>query len=226
MPRLIKTGPIPTLPDIISDDGELVAPNAEIGRRFGRPARSIYQIAKDALKRSGFGVATPITAATILRSAVRDVVGGGDPSAVARHYRESVAAILRSAIDTAAMKKHGSDRSQTAAEITNAYRSSLDKLRLVDRDAVLTEAVRHGVIEPRSVLIYGYFRARQLPARAEEIEFIDSLAADGSTLYLPCGDELMFSSNRAWRDLLLERGWEVDDDNAVLDRPANNIEEL
>ena len=226
MPRFVITDPIPSPPNEIPDGFELVAPTSEIDSRFGRPARSLYHLAKDSLKSSGFGVATPITAASMLMRAVQKSVFAVDASSVARHYRESVASILRSGLDTATLAKFGSERSRSAAAICDQYRNLLATLRLVDRDAVLSESVRYQVIKPRPVVIYGYFRARQLPARPEEVELIDRLAADGSVFYLPCGDEPLFSSNRAWLDLLIERGWQTDSERTPADRPPKSIQVL
>src|SRR5262249_39804976 len=57
-----------------------------------------------------------------------------------------------------------------------------------------------------------------LGSRPEEIEYIDRLAGEGSSFYLPCGDESIFSRNREWTELLIERGWEVKtSSNAFLD---------
>jgi len=207
MSRFIKTELVPAPLLEVPAGFLLVAPNSV--RVRGLSAQSLYQIGKASLKKRGFGIATPMLAADALRTAVRTVLPHVDASSVARHYREIIAEILRSGICTDKLAASGSERAHDAALIADSYRAILQDARLIDSDAVLAEAVRPNVIEPRSVLVYGYFRGRQLPARPEEIEFIDRLAGDGSIFYLPSCDAPMFSANREWIELLKLRGWEV-----------------
>ena len=115
--------------------------------------------------------------------------------------------MLRSGIDTDLLLTVGSERARTAALIARRYVELLSRERLIDADAALVTAVKKHLVESVKVLIYGYFRARQLPARPEEIEFIDALAGEDSIFYLPCGEGPLFRSNRAWHQLLTSRGW-------------------
>src|SRR4051812_28692327 len=209
MPRLLITDRLPQPPAEIAEDCVVIAPDSQPFTSLSVPSTTLYQVAKESLKEKGFGIAAPIKSAEALRSAVHRILPDADSGAVGRHYREAIAAILRSGIDAKKLASVGSDRARSAALISAEYTQILERSRLVDRDAVFAEAIRHRAVEPRRVLIYGYFRARQLPARSEEIEFIDRLAGEGSIFFLPCGDEPLFAASRDWVELLTARGWQV-----------------
>ena len=194
----------------MSTDLTVIAPHSGVGRVLGVPTRNLQSIAKVALKRNGFGIATPIKAAEVLRRAVSEVLPHEDASAIARHHREIIGAMLRSGIDVEKLSSVGSERARRAAQIAQRYIELLKLDRLIDSEAALDTAARLNIIRPEKVLIYGYFRARQLPARSEEIEFIDQLAADGSIFYLPLSETPVFASNREWAELLVGRGWQVE----------------
>src|SRR6478672_10858150 len=106
MSRFIKTELLPVPPSEVPEGYALIAPNSV--RWHGVPGQSLYQIGKSALKKNGFGIATPIEAAGVLRAAVRKVFPHADASSVARHYREIIAAILRSGIDAGKLADSGS----------------------------------------------------------------------------------------------------------------------
>jgi RecB family exonuclease len=215
MPRVLVTDPFPAPPASIASDLLVIAPHSGVGRVLGLPTRNLQSIAKDALKRNGFGIATPIKAAEVLRCAVSEVLPHEDASAIARHHREIIGAMLRSGIDVEKLSVVGSDRARRAAQIAGRYVELLKRDRLVESEAALDTAAKLNIIRPEKVLIYGYFRARQLPARPEEIEFIDQVAADGSIFYLPLSDAPVFASNREWADLLLSRGWQIENSKSV-----------
>ena len=155
---------------------------------------------------------------------VSEVLPHEDASAIARHHREIIGSMLRSGVDVEKLSSVGSDRARRAALIAWRYIEMLKRDRLVDSESAVDTAAKLNIIRPETVLIYGYFRARQLPARCEEIEFIDQLAADGSIFYLPFSDAPIFASNRGWADLLVSRGWQIATPELV--DPQINIQRL
>jgi ATP-dependent helicase/DNAse subunit B len=209
MSRFLITDSFPKPPPEIPADTIVVAPHSRIGRSLGVPTISLQSIAKDLLKRASLGIATPIRAAESLRLAVRETNGNADAAAVAMHNREIIAAMLRSGIDLAKLSEVGSVRAKAAARIASRYVQILIDDNLIDPDAVLSAALQRDLIRPQRVVIYGYFRARQLDARPEEIGFIDRLAGDESIFYLPLSDAPLFAANRAWFKLLVDRGWQI-----------------
>lgn len=213
MPRYLITDPFPSVPGLIPGDALVIAPNSGVRRVLGVPTRDLQSIAKELLKRNGFGIATPIQAAHSLAASAAEVSGRTNASSVARHFRETVGTILRSGIDVENLSRYGSYRAQQAAEITSKYRDRLARHRLVDSDAALVTALAHDLVEPQKVFVYGYFRGRQFTARREEFEFIDRIAGDESVFYLPFCDVPLFSVNGEWMEFLQSRGWKINDES-------------
>ena len=209
MSRILITDPFPVPPADIPADVTVVVPHSGVSRPLRVPASSLQTIAKDLLKRNGCGIATPIRSSAALKQAVRSVMPHQDASAIAAHHRQIIGSMLRSGVDLKKLAQAGSLRARDAARIAKRYVDILDRDRLIDSEAALMTALRREVIQPRKSIIYGYFRARQLEARPEEIEFIDRLSDDGSIFYLPCGNEPLFAENRRWVDLLVDRGWYI-----------------
>ena len=209
MSRYLITEKVPVRPRSVPPGVKVIAPNPSIGRLLGVSTTTLHEHAKRLLFKSGLAVASSIKAGAALRAAVQTVVQGSDASAVAAHYREMVGAVLRSGVNLHALSSSGSRQAEMVGRIASRYVDILKGNSLVDSDAALSTAVRLNLVRPQNVLIYGYFRARGLHTRPEEIEFIDRLAGDGSTFYLPCGDAPLFFQNRECVALLKERGWEV-----------------
>lgn len=209
MRRYLITDPLPRLRTPIPDDALVIAPHSDVRRVLGVPTRDLQSIAKELLKKNGFGIATPIQAAHSLAASAAEVSDPTNASSVARHFRETVGTILRSGIDVENLRRFGSYRAQQAAGITSKYRDRLARQRLVDSDAALVTALAYGLVKPQKVIVYGYFRGRQFSARREEFEFIDRIAGDESVFYLPAADAPLFSVNGEWIEFLQSRGWEI-----------------
>jgi hypothetical protein len=156
------------------------------------------------LRLRGIGVASPLIARRTLKRAVYRVAPHLDASAEADRLAEILSTVIRTGIDTAALEQHGSARAKMLARVADLYARMLLDVRLVDREAVLRVASEFE-IEPRPIAVYGHFRAR-----AEEIQFIDRLAADRSSYFLPIGDDPMFTANIGAVRKLKTFGWEQD----------------
>jgi hypothetical protein len=148
-------------------------------------------------------------AADVLKGAITREIPLIDASAYSRRINDTLKAILRSGIDVDLLERHAPNRVKPVARIARTYVATLRRMGLVDSEASLVEAARLENIKQEKILVYGYYRGRQVKARPEEIEFIDLIAADGSEFYLPCGAEAIFEENNKWRDILVSRGWEV-----------------
>jgi ATP-dependent helicase/DNAse subunit B len=220
MPRFLITDLFPNARLPVPDDALVIAPHSGVRRVLGVSTRDLHSIAKELLKRNGFGIATPIQAAHALIASVTEVSGRPNASSVARHFRETVGTILRSGIDLEKLTRFGSDRARQAAEITLRYREILARQRLVDSDGALATALEHDLVKPQKVFVYGYFRGRQFTARREEFELIDRIAGEDSVFYLPAAGVPIFSVNLEWIGYLRSRGWEIGDQpgERVLDK--------
>src|SRR5512144_680759 len=99
MPRLLITDLLIRPPAEIAEGCIVIAPDPSPFRANAVQAMTLYQAAKESLKFKGFGIASPIKSAESLRSAVHRVMPNEDAGAAARHYRETIAGVLRSGID-------------------------------------------------------------------------------------------------------------------------------
>jgi hypothetical protein len=204
MARIIVTDPFAELGEI-PDDCQVITPNRASAERLNRPYRSLTHVARDILRRAGVGVASPLIGWHALRAAAAGSFNRPcDPSAEAVRLREMVATILRNGIDTNELRKHGSARVGELASVTDRYVDMLAKKGLADENAVLRKAAELGP-PPQKLFVYGYFRGS-----AHDIEFIDEIAAEGSFLCLPCGEEPIFASTQRSIMWLRSRGWDVD----------------
>lgn len=209
MSRILITNAIPVRPENFSTDLLVFTPNRSVADTIGVPCLSLRAYAKKILRDSGFGLASPMIAADVLKSAIMRELAGSDLSAVSQRVRETLGAILRSGIDMDLLERHAPERVKPVARIARTYVAMLRGMNLIDSEASLVEAAKLENVRMEKVLVYGYFRGRQVKARPEEIEFIDRVAAEGSVFYLPCGPEAIFEENNKWRDILVARGWEV-----------------
>ncbi|MBK6751617.1 MAG: hypothetical protein IPG67_16870 [Acidobacteria bacterium] len=98
--------------------------------------------------------------------------------------------VLRTGIDVDALIERGSPRVRELGLITKAYKAELLKDNLIDR-AELLWAAAHCEPEPRFLFIYGHHRARK-----ERSSSSMRSQAEGSTFYLPCHGDGIFTGNR------------------------------
>ena len=209
MSRTLITDPVPRPPDSAAGDVRVITPNSHVARELGVWPRSLQSVAVDALKKNGWRMASPLTAAKALRSALaRDGLSAAGADAV---YREMVGAAIRSGIDLKDLASSASPRARSLGRVAAIYVQILEADGLIDADAAISTAVSLGIVEKEKVLIYGYFRARGLPARSEELDMINELSADGSIYHLPCADQPIFAANCEYRDVLVGHGWQVAD---------------
>jgi hypothetical protein len=201
MPRIIETAPFAPRPDVFSSDVTVVTPHSSAARALGVPHVTLKRLGEEVVRSSGLSIATAFEAKFTLKRIVAAKVPGTPAGKYANRISETVNTILRTGIDTSELRKHSEPRLKPVVEVTERYRAELRKHGLIDAEEVMLEAARIGP-ERRPLIIYGYFRGRK-----EEIDFIDSIAGEGSIYYLPCGDHDIFSINRAWFAELKSRGW-------------------
>jgi RecB family exonuclease len=208
MSRVLLTDPCPSPPTRITDDLLVITPSARVARLLGVRPVSLREHAVDLVKRNGWAIATPLVAASTLRIAISRESSASGHLAAAGYFREMVGAVLRSGVDLKRLAASTRERPALLGRVTRQYVRLLETRHMIDSEAALATAHRLGLVDPQKTLIYGYFRARGLPARPEELNYIERLSADGSIYYLPCGDGPLFAANSEWRDYLLSHGWE------------------
>ncbi len=204
MSRLLQTGLFPTFPGHIADGAVVVAlhPRAAIDGS-GRSSVTLDRLAREVVLQNGLSPAAGITARHLRRVAIKNIVPGAHAASLAARIASILNIVLRTGIDPGKLIEHGSPRVRQLGLIAAEYRRLLRERKLIDREETLLAAAGFAP-ERRQMVIFGYHRARK-----EEILFIDAIAGDGSVLYLPCGEEGMFTVNRRWADHLKQNGWDV-----------------
>jgi hypothetical protein len=198
-------------------DRDVFTPNPRAARALGVPSRSLESLARHVLSGGGLAVAPALTAHRLLRRAVQEALCSPDAEGTARVVAGSVRELLRAGVDEKQLSRLTSARGKPLAQVTDAYRTLLRQLRLVDAAEALWEAAR---LEPerQSVLVYGYARLG-----AGECAFLDAVAGDGSELLLPYASHPLFVDTEETAQLLQTRGWRVD---TCARRPVTIGEEL
>jgi RecB family exonuclease len=214
MSRIIRTDRSASFSRQDVSYNEVITANAAAAARLGVPHNSLGHYAERILRSSGIRPASPIEARAALRAAISKVLHGSDASAEATRMARSLSDILRNGIEPADLRKHGSPRVKVFAQIAEAYIRILRNERLIDAGSALVEAARFR-IEPKKLLIYGFFRARQ-----KDVEFIDKAAAEGSIIFIPTGPENLFAPSRNSLEWLEKRGWTRQEDTSAEDAPG------
>jgi hypothetical protein len=180
---------------------------------------SLPPLAREVLRTCrGLWVAPDVLARHTLKSVIARVLPEADPGSIATRIRQILKTVLRIGIDVDSLIEHGSPRVRELGVITKAYQAELLTNNYID-GAELLWAAAHCDPEPRPLFIYGHHRARK-----EEIVFINAIAGDGSTFYLPCDEDGIFTGNREWAERLVQFGWQIEKGSA--DAPQTIGEQL
>jgi hypothetical protein len=132
-------------------------------------------------------VANPVMVWRLMREAVANTLGGEDPDGLARAMLPAIRELFRATPETATSPD--SMRAQRVFEVAEEYRRVLRERSLVDPAEVLWEATRE-CTSRIPLLVRGYPRFGR-----DELAFIDAVAAEGSEVRLPWGEDSVFSAN-------------------------------
>lgn len=205
MSRILKTSPFPKASDSRMDGVRVITPHRAAASALGESYFSLPRLAREVLRTCrGLSVAPDVLARHTLKSVIARVLPEADPGSIATRLREILKTVLRIGIDINSLIEHGSPRVRELGVITKAYRAELLNNDYID-GAELLWAAAHCDPEPRPLFIYGHHRARK-----EEILFINAIAGDGSTYFLPCDEDGIFTGNREWAERLVQFGWEAE----------------
>lgn len=205
MARTLFTTPFPEVANANFADALVITPHRAAASSLGVSYCNLPRLAREVLRKRGITVASAVLARYILKKVISRNYPDADPSGIASRIREILQTVLRTGIDVDQLIEIGSPRVRQLGVITKAYRDELMQRNYIDRSELLWAATNCDP-EPRSLLVYGHHRARK-----EEIAFINAIAGDGSSYFLPCQDDGIFTVNRGWADWLNERGWQIDD---------------
>ena len=193
---------IPSEPTLV---GLVITPNRPAAKSFDVAPVTLEALARQAL--SAVDVASAVQSRHLLMRAVREVLSECDALGFARFFAPAVRELLRLDAELGTVAACGG-RLARLAEVTGAYKRRLAERGLVDAAQVFSEAAR--VTQEIHVTVTGYPRLG-----LGELTFLDALAADGSQLILPFGEDALFTENGEAAHFLEARGWRVVRDTAA-----------
>jgi len=181
----------------------LVVPNQQAQRLARGPALQLDDLARSTLAGAGIQVASKLMVSRLLREAVARVGNTSDVRGFAETASGTISELLRSGAPLDRLARHEQPRIARLGRIAAAYQELLEQEALVDPATLHWAAAGH-VRDQEKVMVVGYPR---LPAA--ERHYLNALAAPGSTVYLPAGDEAMFAENREALESFKASGWEL-----------------
>ncbi|MBK7931983.1 MAG: hypothetical protein IPK01_00520 [Acidobacteria bacterium] len=209
MTRILNISSCPNPSDVDCSGVLVITPHRAAASALGKAYYSLPRLARGVLKEArGLELATDIMARHTLKGVLAKTIKNADPGSMAVRLKTIMQTVLRTGIDVDALIERGSPRVLELGLITKAYKAELLKDNLIDR-AELLWAAAHCEPELRFLFIYGHHRARK-----EEIVFINAIAGEGSTFYLPCHGDGIFTGNREWAERLVTFGWQTADNTA------------
>lgn len=201
MLRSIHIGLFPQFPETIQNGVMLVTLNSSEAAKRSFSSITLNALARETLQINGLTIASAAVARNTLKRVILNEYPDADAAGLAKRIANVLLIVLRTGIEAERLVKYGSPRVKQLGRIAIAYRKSLRGNGLIDKAELLWAAAGCD-LKRRPIVIFGYHRARK-----EEIHFIDAIAGDGSTYFLPCGSDGIFTVNRKWAEFLEGRGW-------------------
>ena len=214
-PALTRTAYLTTrTPTEVS--GTVLTLNHRAAARLGVRPLLLTALARERVSQAGLAVASPVFSHRLLTSVVREVLQDPEPAGTARALAGGVREFLRLGLGVQEVTSSGpawSGRVLDLARLAEGYRERLRAEGLVD--TVEIASVAAGVSPQRErITLYG-----QLRLTPGELSFLDTVAGEGSELYLPWEDHPLFEDAVRSASWLEKRGWTVIREN----RPSSGL---
>ncbi|MGL5034131.1 MAG: PD-(D/E)XK nuclease family protein, partial [Microcystaceae cyanobacterium] len=184
-----------------------ITPNRHAARALGVPFYSLKELAQETITQSEkpWSLASPVRAYYQLRNVIRDIINPQDLEGTTRTWMPIIQNLLR-ANPQLTLTDTLSDRSKQLIQTAIAYQTALHQNQQFDFAELYWQAINvlENTAQKHSLLIYGYFTPSP-----DEIAFITAIAGDNSFIYLPTGEEDLFSSQRHTIATLKQEGWQT-----------------
>lgn len=181
---------------------QVVAPSRLAARALQVQHRPLRQLAIQALAFKGQKIAPDLAAQRLFRQVVQDIAQPGDLLGTAKAWLPATRSLLQSSPNLAAVTAL-SEPITKLLDSARAYQTTLSQQGLIDGADLYWQAASSQVL-PQQLLIYGYFQPR-----ADELAWINTVAAEASVLFLPTANSPLFAETRAAVDWLTKQGWQV-----------------
>lgn len=186
----------------------VITPNLAAARSMGVASRTLEDSGRRLLERHGVHVAPALIARRTLARVVAERAGVSDATGFAVSAESTLRELMRAGGELSQLLEDESPRVRRLAAVALGYREALASESWIDPADVLgraAELCRSRAEERTRVAVVGYPRLPDAERR-----FIDAYAAEGSVVFLPCGDAPLFSENRSGVEDFERWGWHVE----------------
>ena len=200
------------------DDYQVITPSHLVSRALNCQHQSLHDLAVMHLAQAEWKIASPLQAQAQFRQAVQPCYPDGDVLSLARIWLPAARSLLQSCSDLSSKGEDLSPRTAQLLAVTRKYQDALHEETLIDGAELYWRVKDVGAIAPRKLLLYGYFQPS-----ADELAWINALAAPGSVIFLPATDSSFFSDTRRSLEWLTQQGWQVQEDCSSANTPGEQL---
>lgn len=178
---------------------QIITPSKVIACNLKVPYYSLESLARNLVRRQGWGIASALLSRRLLQNAVREVIANQDIAGIAQAFLATIKDLLRSGIDLTQLTQNSDPRIQQLGNLTLAYQRQLRQRRVIDTAELYWQGVTN-VAYQKAYGFYGYF-----PPSKDELALINAIAGEDSVFVLPLND--LFPQNQIALEWLQTQGW-------------------
>jgi RecB family exonuclease len=180
---------------------QIITPSKVIACSLKVPYYSLESLARNLVRRQGWGIASALLSRRLLQNAVGEVISTKDVAGIAQAFLATIKDLLRSGIDLAKLAQNSDRRIQQLGNLTLAYQRQLRQRRVIDAAELYWQGVTN-VAYQKAYGFYGYFA----PSK-DELALINAIAGEDSILVLPLNNIL--PQNQQALEWLQTQGWSI-----------------
>jgi RecB family exonuclease len=170
-----------------------------IARNLQVPYYSLESLARNIVRRQGWGIASALLSRRLLQDAVAEVIGTRDVAGIAQAFLATIKDLLRTGIDLTQLVQNSDSRIEQLGNLGLAYQKKLRQRQVIDAAELYWQGVTK-VAYQKAYWFYGYFA----PGK-DELALINAIADKDSIFVLPIND--LFPQNQTALEWLQTQGW-------------------
>lgn len=178
---------------------QIITPSKVIASSLNIPHYSLESLARNLVRRQGWGIASALLSRRLLQNAIQEVIKSQNIAGIAQAFLPTIKDLLKSGINLTCLAENTDERIQQLARVALAYQQQLRQRKLIDAAQLYYQATA-SVTYQKPYGFYGYFAPSQ-----DEFEFINAIAGDNSILVLP--DHNLLPQNHQGWEWLQTQGW-------------------
>jgi ATP-dependent helicase/DNAse subunit B len=178
---------------------QIITPSKAIACSLKVPYYSLESLARNILRRQGWGIASALLSRRLLQNAVREIIATKDIAGIAQAFLATIKDLLRTGIDLTQLTQNSDGRIQQLGNLTLAYQRQLRQRQVIDAAELYWQGITQ-VAYQKAYWFYGYFA----PGK-DELALINAIAGKDSIFVLPLNN--LFPENQTALEWLQTQGW-------------------